>query len=96
MNSDLTTVIYFWKIKQSKVGFALLRMALDRGGLRRLKGVRFAKMLGTGKGETFAPRDADATRWGALYPLAGDSPGAAALRRLFCQRIARLDLGGGG
>jgi hypothetical protein len=28
--------------------------------------VRFAKMLGTGKGETFTPRDADATRWGAL------------------------------
>jgi hypothetical protein len=28
--------------------------------------VRFAKMLGTGKGETFTPRDADAQRWGAL------------------------------
>ena len=69
MNSDLTTVIYFWKIKQSKVGFALLRMALDRGGLRRLKGVRFAKMLGSGKGETFTPRDADVTRWGALVVI---------------------------
>ena len=69
MNSDLTTVIYFWKIKQSKVGFALLRMALDRGSLRRLNGVRFAKMLGTGKGETFTPRDADATRWGALIVI---------------------------
>ena len=69
MNSDLTTVIYFWKIKQSKVGFALLRMALDRGSLRRLNGVRFAKMLGTGKGETFTPRDADATRWGALVVI---------------------------
>ena len=69
MNSDLKTVIYFWKIKQSKVGFALLRMALDRGSLRRLNGVRFAKMLGTGKGETFTPRDADATRWGALVVI---------------------------
>ena len=69
MNSDLTTVIYFWRIKQSKVGFALLRMALDRGSLRRLNGVRFAKMLGTGKGETFTPRDADATRWGALVVI---------------------------
>jgi hypothetical protein len=66
MNGDLVTVIYFWKIKQRKVGFALLRMALDRGALRRFSGVRFAKMLGTGKGETFTPRDADATRWGAL------------------------------
>ena len=69
MNSDLTTVIYFWKIKQSKVGFALLRIALDSGSMRRLNGVRFAKMLGTGKGETFTPRDADATRWGALIVI---------------------------
>ena len=69
MNEDLVTVIYFWKIKQSKVGFALLRMALDRSALRRFSGVRFAKMLGTGKGETFTPRDADATRWGALVVI---------------------------
>ena len=68
INSDVT-VIYFWKIKPSKVGFALLRMALDRGALRRIKGVHFAKMLGTGKGETFTPRDADANRWGALIVI---------------------------
>ena len=69
MSDDFVTVIYFWKIKQRKVGFALLRMALDRGGLRRLHGVRFAKMLGSGKGETFTPRDADITRWGALIVI---------------------------
>ncbi len=69
MTDDLVTVIYFWKIKQSKIGFALLRMALDRGALRRAKGVKFAKMLGSGKGETFTPRDADATRWGALVVI---------------------------
>jgi len=69
-NTDVT-VIYFWKIKPSKVGFALLRMALDRGALRRIKGVRFAKMLGSGKGETFTPRDADANRWGALIVIDG-------------------------
>jgi hypothetical protein len=67
-NTDVT-VIYFWKIKPSNVGFALFRMALDRGALRRAKGVRFAKMLGTGKGETFTPRDADANRWGALIVI---------------------------
>ena len=67
-NSELT-VIYFWKIKPSKVGFALVRMALDRRSLRRIKGVHFAKMLGTGKGETFTPRDADAGRWGALVVI---------------------------
>jgi hypothetical protein len=36
---------------------------------RRFKGVRFAKMLGTGKGETFTPRDADPQRWGALVVI---------------------------
>jgi len=69
MSNDLVTVVYFWKLKQHKVGFALLHMALDRGVIRRFKGVRFAKMLGTGKGETFTPRDADAQRWGALVAI---------------------------
>ena len=69
MSNDLVTVVYFWKLKQRKVGFALLHMALDRGVARRFKGVRFAKMLGTGKGETFTPRDADAQRWGALIVI---------------------------
>jgi hypothetical protein len=71
MTSSEVTVIYFWKIRPSKVGFALLRMALDRGALRRIKGVHFAKMLGTGKGETFTPRNADANRWGALIVIDG-------------------------
>jgi hypothetical protein len=69
MPSADVTVIYFWKIKRRKVGFALVRMALDRRSLRRIKGVHFAKMLGTGKGETFTPRDADAGRWGALVVI---------------------------
>jgi hypothetical protein len=69
MTSSEVTVIYFWQIKPRQVGFALLHMALDRGSLRRIKGVRFAKMLGTGKGETFTPRDADAGRWGALIVI---------------------------
>ena len=69
MITSEVTVIYFWKIKSSNIGFALLRMALDRGALRRIKGVQFAKMLGTGKGETFTPRDADANQWGALIVL---------------------------
>jgi hypothetical protein len=69
MSNDLVTVVYFWKLKQRKVGFALLHMAIDRSVARRFKGVRFAKMLGTGKGETFTPRDADAERWGALVVI---------------------------
>ena len=68
----LVTVAYFWKISKSDVAFALLRMALDRGALRRFPGVSFAKMLGTGNGETFTPRDADVTRWGALVTIEED------------------------
>lgn len=70
MSEQLVTVIYFWKIKRRKISFALLHMALDRRSLRRFSSVKFAKMLGTGKGETFTPSDADATQWGALIVLA--------------------------
>ena len=69
MISSEVTVVYFWNIENRNIGFALLRMALDRGELRRMKGVTFAKMLGTGKGETFTPRDADANRWGCVLVL---------------------------
>ena len=69
MNSDLTTVIYFWKIEKRSLGFALLHMALDRSALRRMKNVRFAKMLGAGKGETFTPSDTDITTWGAIVVI---------------------------
>lgn len=65
----MITVIYFWKIKRSDLLFALFRMAIDRTLLRRGKGVRFAKMLGCGKGETFTPRDADPNRWGCLVVI---------------------------
>jgi hypothetical protein len=77
MSSSEVTVIYFWNIRPRNIGFALLRMALDRGALRRINGVRFAKMLGTGKGENFTPRDADANRWGALVVI--DSANVEAL-----------------
>ncbi len=69
MSDSRVTVIYFWKIKSSNIGFALFRMVLDRGSLRRIRGVHFAKMLGTGKGESFTPRDADANQWGALIVI---------------------------
>jgi len=65
----MITIIYFWKIKRSHLLFALLRMAIDRTLLRRIKGVTFAKMLGCGKGETFTPSDADPTRWGCLVVI---------------------------
>ena len=41
-------------------------MALDRGPLARTRGLRFAKLVGTGDARTFTPRDADPTRWGLV------------------------------
>ena len=37
--------------------------------LKRLSGVTFIKLLGTGKGESFTPRDADPFRWGMLITV---------------------------
>lgn len=52
---------------------ALAFMALHRRAIRRLPGVRFAKLLGTGSGETFTMRDADPDHWAVLTVLENDS-----------------------
>lgn len=59
-------VSYFWKIKPSAIPFAFVAMALDRFVLRRSENVGFFKSLGTGKGKTFTPRDANPLRWGLI------------------------------
>jgi hypothetical protein len=41
-------------------------MARDRRPLRRCPGLHFAKLLGTGAGRTFGPRDADPRHWAVL------------------------------
>ncbi len=66
---DKVVVAYFWKIENKSLPFAFISMARDRGRLRRSRGVRFAKMLGTGTGENFTPSDADLSRWGALVVI---------------------------
>jgi hypothetical protein len=49
-------------------------MAVDRGRLRRTPGVRFVKLLGTGKGSSFGAASADLTRWAALTVTDGPPP----------------------
>jgi len=61
-------VVYFWTIKKRHALRALWHMAVDRISLRR-SSATFYKSLGTGKGETFTPSDADMTRWGLLVVL---------------------------
>ncbi|MBU6313919.1 MAG: hypothetical protein KJS70_02695 [Actinomycetales bacterium] len=59
-------VAYFWTITPSRIPFALVAMGMDRFVLRRSRNVGFFKSLGTGKGETFTPSDANALRWGLI------------------------------
>ena len=59
-------VAYFWRIEARAIPFALLAMAFDRFVLSRSQNVGFFKSLGTGKGETFTPRDANPLRWGLI------------------------------
>lgn len=66
-------LVFFWKIKLGNFPWAILHMGLDRLALARRSDVKFWKLLGTGKGETFTPRDADIHRWGLLVVVEQDS-----------------------
>ena len=59
-------VAYFWTIKPSRIANAIYAMGFDRFFLMADKNVFFHKSLGTGKGETFTPSDANALQWGLV------------------------------
>jgi hypothetical protein len=67
--------LHVWRVRRGAVPGALWRMARDRGRLRRTDGVRFAKLLGTGRERRFGPTAADPTRWAAL--VVWDDPAGA-------------------
>ncbi|SEO47035.1 monooxygenase [Trujillonella endophytica] len=58
--------LHLWGVSGRGIGRAIAHMATDRPRLRRIPGLRFAKLLGTGSGRTFTVRDADPRRWGLL------------------------------
>ncbi|WP_409330906.1 monooxygenase [Trujillonella humicola] len=58
--------LHLWGVSGRGVARAVGHMAGDRLRLRRIPGLRFAKLLGTGSGRTFTVRDADPRRWGLL------------------------------
>jgi len=61
MNPVEVVTVHVWRVAPRRVPGALGAVASDRRRMRVLDGVRFAKLLGTGR--TFSPRDADLTRW---------------------------------
>jgi len=64
-----------WRVPARRVGGALGRMAIDRVRLRRVDGLTFARLVGTGAPGAFAPWDAEPRRWGLV--AVWDSPEAA-------------------
>jgi hypothetical protein len=70
------TTLHVWRVQPAAVPLALWRVAVDRRRLRRLPGVRFAKVLGTSRG--FGPATADLGRWAAL--VVWDGPTAPLAR----------------
>ena len=65
----MITTVYFWRTKAMFIPLAIIFMAINKIQLKRLSGVSFIKLLGTGKGESFTPRDADPFRWGILMTI---------------------------
>jgi hypothetical protein len=61
------TVLYIFTIKKLAIPFAFLQMALGRRTARKIRGVSFAKLMGTGTGKTFTPSDADLKQWAILF-----------------------------
>lgn len=64
-----------WRVPAHRVGGALGRMVIDRVRLRRVDGLTFARLVGTGAPGAFAPWDAEPRRWGLV--AVWDSPAAA-------------------
>ncbi|TQS41566.1 DUF3291 domain-containing protein [Cryptosporangium phraense] len=65
-STPVTVTVHVWRVSGRRIPAALTRMATDRARLSKVRGLRFARLLGTGHGTTFAIRDADLHRWALL------------------------------
>ena len=63
----MATVIYIFQVPKTAIPFAFLQMAIGRRIARKIPGVSFAKLMGTGTGKTFTPSDADLQQWAILF-----------------------------
>lgn len=76
--------LHLWRVPRRAVPAALALVAVGARPVRLTPGVRFAKLLGTGR--TFSPRDAEPRRWALLTTWADRSAakefeGSAVARR---------------
>lgn len=65
----MITAVYLWRIPPIRTPQAIWHMALDRSSLKKDPSIAFHKLIGTGTGETFTPRDADPTLWGLIVTI---------------------------
>ncbi len=82
--------MHVWRVPRHRVPQALLRMAADRPSLRRVSGLGFAKLLGTGNGRTFTFRDANPTRWALLSTWDNPADADGFERSAVAQRWRRI------
>ncbi len=82
--------LHVWRVPLRRMPAALLRMAAGRRPLRRMSGLRFAKLLGTGSGRTFTVRDSDPTRWALLSTWASRDAADAFERSVSAARWRRI------
>jgi len=69
----MITLIYIWEIERKNIFPAVWRMATHRRALKKVPTISFFKLLGTGTGHTFTPRDANPLVWALLVTLNEDS-----------------------
>ena len=62
-----SVAIFIFTMKKGAIPFAFLQMAVGRATARKIPGVTFAKLMGTGTGKTFTPSDADLKQWAVLF-----------------------------
>ena len=58
--------LHLYGVEGLGIARAIGHMGFDRRAVRGLPGATFVKLLGTGSGRTFTPRDADPRHWGVL------------------------------
>ena len=68
--------VHVWGVPNRQVPAALARMATDRLRLKYVPGLRFARLLGTGRGDTFTVRDANSNRWALLATWGSEAEAA--------------------
>jgi hypothetical protein len=83
----MLVTLHVWRVPRARIGGAFRRMATEPRRLRAMKGVRFAKLLGTATGTRFGPGDTDLTRYAAVVAWADEDQDPDAVDRGW-QRIA--------